>query len=274
MERVLERALTHAERGGSDRELSWILGSLCRIAVVGPSPVPDGVRRCRAILERARGDARLTAVIESLLAVLEAMQGKADDARDLYGRSFAALDELGLTVQLASLRMYAGMAELISGDPVRAENVLRLGYDVLERIGELSYFSTTAAFLSQAVYEQDRYDEAEQMTVASEQAASPDDLGSQVILRGTRAKVRARRGEQSAIGLAEEGVRLAERTDSVQMQAQAFADLGEALGFLERPVEARRALESAICLYEEKGNVSSSSRTRRRIGALATARLA
>jgi class 3 adenylate cyclase/tetratricopeptide (TPR) repeat protein len=274
MEAVLERALIHAERANSGRELSWILGSLCRVAVVGPRRVPDGIRRCRSILERARGDTHLTAVVESSLAALEAMRGNRDEARTLYVRSFDALEELGFTVQLASLRMYAGMAELTCGDPARAEQMLRLGYDVLRRIGERSYLSTTAAFLAQALYEQELYEEAERLTVVSEEAASPDDLGSQVIWRGTRAKVQARRGEQSAIDLAEEAVALSERTDFLNMQAQACAALGDVLSLHDRLEDARRCLESAARLYDAKGNVASSDRTRQRADELEAASLA
>ena len=74
-------------------------------------------------------------VIDSMLAVLEAMRGRIASAREHYRRSHLAFDELGLNVQLAAFRMYAGWAELIAGDSTAAERELRVGYEALERMG-------------------------------------------------------------------------------------------------------------------------------------------
>ena len=96
-----------------------------------------------------------------MLAVLEAMLGRFASAREHYRRSESASTELGLNLQLASLRMYAGWAELLAGDAPAAERELRIGYEALERMGEQSYLSTTAAYLARAVFAQARYEEAE-----------------------------------------------------------------------------------------------------------------
>jgi class 3 adenylate cyclase len=262
MQLLLERALVHAERAGASREVARILGGLCRAAVVGPQPVPEGIELCRSIERRPHGDAALTATTEMMLAVLEAMRGNGVEARRLYVRSREQLGELGLTIQLASQQMYAGWAELILGDSAAAERELRIGYELLEAMGETSYLSTTAAFLSHALYERGSIEEARDVTVVSENAASADDLGSQVLWRGVRAKIDARAGDPEAADIAGEAVRLARETDFVNLQAGALADLAEALKHLGRGDESQPAVAEAIRLYEAKGNVASAERLR------------
>jgi class 3 adenylate cyclase/tetratricopeptide (TPR) repeat protein len=259
MEEVLERARGYAQRVGDRRAMSWILGAMCRVALVGPLPVDEGIRRCLAIREQHPGEPTLQPVVDSMLAVLEAMRGRFASAREHYRRSHLALDELGLTVQLGSLRMYAGWAELLAGDATAAERELRVGYEALERMGEQSYFSTTAAFLARAVFSQGRYDEAERLTRVSDDAASHDDLITHAIWRGTRAMVLARRGDPGAERLARESVEIALETDCLNMQADALVDLAETLRLLDRGGETRGLLEEAITLYETKGNIVSAT---------------
>ena len=76
MEEVLDRALTHAEQAGDQRTQSRVLGFLARASVTGPRPVAEGVERCQAILGRAGDDVGLIAVTETMLSVLDAMQGR------------------------------------------------------------------------------------------------------------------------------------------------------------------------------------------------------
>jgi class 3 adenylate cyclase/tetratricopeptide (TPR) repeat protein len=257
MEEVLERARGYAQRASDRRAMSWILGTMCRVALVGPLPVDKGIRRCLAIGEQHRGEPTLQPVIDSMLAVLEAMRGRFARAREHYLRSHLAFDELGLTVQLAAFRMYAGWAELLAGDSTAAERQLRVGYEALERMGEQSYLSTTAAFLARAVFSQGRYDEAERLTQVSADSASDDDRITQAMWRGTRAKVLARRGDADAERLARESVELALETDCLNMQADALVDLAETLRLLNRRGETVDVLEEAIGLYKKKGNLVS-----------------
>jgi class 3 adenylate cyclase/tetratricopeptide (TPR) repeat protein len=257
MEDVLERAHGYAKSVGDRRRMSWILGTMCRVALVGPAPVEEGIQRCLAIREQHPGEPTLQPVIDSMLAVLESMLGRTESAREHYRRSGSAFDDLGLNVQLASFRMYAGWAELIAGDAAAAERELRIGYEALERMGEQSYLSTTAAFLARAVFSQARFDEAERLTEVSDENAAEDDLISHVMWRGTRAKVLARRKDGDAERFARESVELSLETDCLNVQADALVDLAETLRLLGRPDEAVRALAEAIGIYETKGNLVS-----------------
>jgi tetratricopeptide (TPR) repeat protein len=261
MERVLEDALHAAESGGAERELRWVMRALMRGALLGPRRVEDAILRCRDLQERGRGDAALSANGDSMLAVLEAMRGAADQARRLYGRSKRTLEETGLKTMLASLQMYAGMAELVSGDPAAAERELRLGYRLLDEMGEQDRLSTTAAYLARALVAQDRFEEADAVARVSEASASEDDLASQVIVRGTRARILARSDDHGAAEpIARDAVELSRRTDLLDIQGDALVDLADVLSAIGRPQEAAAALAEAAALYEQKGNVVSAAR--------------
>jgi tetratricopeptide (TPR) repeat protein len=187
------------------------------------------------------------------------MRGRFLHARKHYLRSHLAFDELGLNVRLASFRMYAGWAELIAGDAAAAELQVRRGYEALERMGEQTYRSTMAAFLSRAVLAQGRYEEAERLTQVTGDIASDDDLFTQAMWRATRARLLAWRGDADAVRLARESVELWLETDCLNMQADALVDLAVTLRLLQRAHESVAVLGQAIQLYESKGNLASAT---------------
>jgi class 3 adenylate cyclase/tetratricopeptide (TPR) repeat protein len=259
MEEALERAIVHADRAGSPRERSWALGSLCRAALLGPRSVEAAIERCDRTRSRSRGDPVVAAYADSCTAVLEAMRGRPDEARELYERTQRTLEDIGMNVLLASMRIYAGWVELILGEPAFAARELQVGYDALARIGERAYLSTTAAFLARALQALGKDDDAERLTRVSEESASRDDIGSQVIWRGTRARVLAARGDEDAVDLASTAVALSRGTDFVNVQADALVDFAATMQALARHDEALRALGAASQLYSSKGNVVSAT---------------
>jgi tetratricopeptide (TPR) repeat protein len=261
-EEVLERALVHASNAGDRRQTLEILEVLGRALVIGPRPVEEGARRCRDILELARDEPRLDAWTRSMLAVLEAMRGREDEARRLYQDSQRGLAALGLILPLSGARMYAGVAELVLGNPAAAEREFRDGCSMLEEIGERGTLSTMTAFLARALAVQGHYQEVEQLTVASERAASESDLASQVLWRGARARALAHRGEfDAAERLAREAVSMSEAADFTNTRADLLVDLADVLGEM-RPIDADDALSRALLLYEAKGNIAAASRLR------------
>jgi tetratricopeptide (TPR) repeat protein len=130
-------------------------------------------------------------------------------------------------------------------------------------MGEQTYYlSTAAAFLARAVLAQGRYDEAERLTQVSEDATSDDDLVTQAMWRGTRARLLARRGDAGAERLARESVQLSLDTDCLNLQADALVDLAETLRLLQRRDESMDVLAEATRLYEMKGNLASATAIR------------
>lgn len=122
---------------------------------------------------------------------------------------------------------------------------------------------TTAAFLARAVLEQGREKEAEELAELSAQLASKGDLLSQVLWRGVRARVLARRAQfEEAQVLAREAVALARVTDFVNHRADALLDLAQVLKASQSTNEAVTSASEALRLYELKGNHVSASATR------------
>jgi tetratricopeptide (TPR) repeat protein len=263
MEEALAEALAHAERAGARREIAGALASLAPPTLVGPRPVTHAIDVCEDILRRGRDSASVEGHANAVLAVLEAMTGRFEAARDRYRETANMLEDRGLAPMRASLSMYSGMVELLAGDHEAAARELRRGYDDLGAVGHTAYLSTTAAFLAKPLYELGRDEEAFEMSRASEGAASPDDIASQVVWRGTRAKLLARRGDASAVDTARAAVELVGKTDLVNIAADAYADLAETLRLLGREQDALAPRDRALELYQAKGNVASAAAIRK-----------
>jgi hypothetical protein len=79
----------------------------------------------------------------------------------------------------------------------------------------------------------------------------------------TRAKLLAGRGETDvAARLAREAVALIAATDNINAHADALVELAEVLRASGEEAEATAALERALILYEEKGNLLGAERAR------------
>jgi class 3 adenylate cyclase/tetratricopeptide (TPR) repeat protein len=260
-----EKAAAHAHAVGNDREeleyLSWV--PLCIWG--GPTPVPDGIRQCQELMERAAGDRKAMSTALFVQAKLEAMRGRVEEARELVSRARSLLQEVALPVWLAGpLTQMAGWVEVLAGDPARAERDLRLGVQTLREIGELSWLSTVAGILAEAVYAQGRYDEVEPFLRMCEETAGSEDAYSQSLLRSVRAKLLARRGEAAAAEeLGRQAVAILEPTDFQFMQCFALLSLGETLRLAGRPQAARAVLDDAAELCERKGFAVGAGRAQR-----------
>jgi predicted ATPase/class 3 adenylate cyclase len=268
-EAALERALTHARRMGDRRQEALILGQLALSALMGPTPVDEAAARCRRLVTEAGGDRLVEANVARYLAVLEAMRGNFAHAGALVGEARATYEDLGLRLMAqAAISLAYGAIGLLAADYQAAGSQLRAGLDALEEMGERGYLSTVAAFLAQALYGQGRLDEADDLARRAQANASPDDLWSQVLSRGTRAKVCASRGtHEEAEGHAREAVGLAAATDALDLHGSALVDLADTLAFAGRNEEAAACVADALSLYERKGNEVSAERARARLAA-------
>jgi class 3 adenylate cyclase len=256
-----EQALQHARCAGDHREQASLLGSIAVAAMLGPVGVEEGLRRCQRILERAGGSRRVEASVFRAQAVFVAMQGEFEEARSLLARATRIHEEHGQRVSAAAYSVQAATIELLDGDAAAAERVLREAYSILAEIGETGVLSTIEALLAEVLCVQGRYGEAEELTRASERDASPDDLLSQVLFRMTRAKALARCGDlEQGQDLAYESARLAESSDDLTMRGDALMSLAEVLRLGDRREQAARAVEEALRLYVQKGNVVSAKK--------------
>jgi predicted ATPase len=258
-----EQAAAHALRAGAEHERVEILGWVASSLLYGPTPVADGIQRCEAIRKEVSGNLAAAALVLQPLAGLHAMEGRFDRARELLTQSAGAFEELGLTLLFASSHTAAGTVELLAGEPAAAEQRLRRGHRALEEMGERNLLSTTVALLAQALLALRRDEEAERFAELSQELAADDDLITQVLWRGVRARTLAGRGRtEEAERLAGEAVALAERSDFVNDRADALVDLAivhREAGHLDH---AKAALADGLRLYERKGNTVAAGRVR------------
>jgi DNA-binding SARP family transcriptional activator len=265
-EEAWRRAAVHARRAGDERQLTEVLGWLASAALWGPTPAPEGIRRCERYLEEVGSHQTGEAVILNHLAGLYAMQERITEARQVLGRGLAAFEELGVTMT-SSVTHPAGFVAMLAGDPATAEAHLRRDYKGLEAMGEKGYLATTAAFLAQAIAaDGGRHREAERFIEVSLEVADGEDLSAQMVALGLRARILAARGELAeAEQLARSAVALAARTDFLNQHGDALLELAFVLDAAGQASEAQAAVSEALGLYRRKGNLVAEARARRRL---------
>jgi predicted ATPase/class 3 adenylate cyclase len=273
-EETLARALVHARAARDRPQEATILGHLALSALSGPMSVPEGIHRCERILELAEGDPLIEASTARYLASLEARRADFEKARELVARARETYRELGmrLTAEAAGA-LASGDIELLAGDNTAAERELRRGYRALAEMGERGYLSTLAALLAAALYEQNVLDEAEQLAHRAQEEAAEDDIWSQVISRGTRAKILAlRESPIEAEVLAREAVQIVHETDALDLHGRALLDLTEVLRGAGRSSDAATCVDQALGLFQAKGNVVLAGRAQTLLDSLRRAR--
>ena len=256
-----EQALLHIRRTGDPFEHWEIVEWLAIALSVGPVPAREAAERCSLLLDEVRSSPLFEARLAAFVAHLEAMRGRAAEAEQMVARARRAMDEHGTRLWQVSIEL-AG-APLQTGDLAAAERELRPAYEALKTMGEKTHFSTLVALLANAVYGQGRYEEAEALTRECEEAARSNDVHAHIRWRAIRAKVIAHKGElESADELAREALAFAAESDFLNGHADALVDYAEVLRLAGRRAEASSAVESAVALYELKGNVVSAARAR------------
>ena len=140
---------------------------------------------------------------------------------------------------------------------------------MLREIGEQGWLSTTVAELAEANYRLGKLNEAEAQTREAAELGADDDVATQMYWREVQAKILARRGEHAkAVELAAEAVAIAETTDMLNGQADAFFGQGEVLAMAGDDLAARSAFEEALSRYVRKGNQFGQMRAQARLEAL------
>jgi Predicted ATPase len=265
-EQAATAMLDHARASGDHLMEIRALPAMAEMALSGPLPVAEALRRCEQLLVRAEGDRRAEALILRTIAHLRAMQGDFLTAREMYGRVRRTLEELGWNFNAALVSLDSGPIEMMAGDPEAAQVELRHDYELLDRMGERNYISTTAAYLAAALYGSGLYAEASEYAAFSETVTAADDLLTQFLWRGVRGKLLARAGQfDEGVTVAREAVRLAHNSDDPTAQGNALVDLAEVLTLGGRVSEAGAALGAAVARFEAKGNLASATRTRQRM---------
>ena len=252
-----QRAAEYARQLKDRRQLADILAWLASAALWGPTPAPEGIKRCQEYLDEIGNHPIGKAQILLHLAGLYAMQDDFATAHTTLNSAKDLLDTLGPTMTAAIIQP-AALIAMLAGDPATAEKHLRLEYDSLHQMGERYYLATTAAKLARAIAAQgpSRYDEALHLIAISREAAADGDLVAQVISQGIYARILADRGlYHEAEKFARSAVAVAAQTDLLDKHADTLLELSHVLAAAGEVSEANSAATQALNLYQRKGNL-------------------
>jgi class 3 adenylate cyclase/tetratricopeptide (TPR) repeat protein len=255
----------HAARlAGDRRDQARFLGTIALGLYWGPLPVGQALAHGDALVTEAEGSRTVEAFVLRARGVLLAMQGRFAEARSCVAQAADIHGVLGQRPSAAGAATEAGTIELLAGAPEAAERVLRDATGALEAIGYRTFQAVAAARLAQALYGQQRFDEAAQVAAETLSSAATDDVFPRVVCLAVSAKVLARRGASAE---AEACCRLARdvaaMTDDLKLQGDALIDLAYVLSLDGRHDEAAARTAEAIALYERKGDIVSAGRARR-----------
>ncbi|MEM7141207.1 MAG: adenylate/guanylate cyclase domain-containing protein [Actinomycetota bacterium] len=254
----LDAALAAARAADDRRRITAVLAAAPLAALWGPSPVARAGGRCLDIIRLLRitsASPMVEAVSIRCQAVLEAMRGRFDEARDLLGRSQAIVEELGLRHGILECRMFAGYIELLADDAAGAESHLRVAHAGLDTLGVGADAGQAAALLSQALLDLGQVDEAAALADESARLAGQN-LQTAIAARTAQARVAAAQGRTVEAGrLADEAVSLADATDLTMDHANAVAGLALVRSTAGDSRGAAAAERQARDLFEAKGAV-------------------
>jgi class 3 adenylate cyclase/tetratricopeptide (TPR) repeat protein len=265
-----DEIVRHATSAGDTRLAARAATTKANSLLFGLVPADEAIRRCEELISQVGGDRRAEAILSGTLSVLHAMRGSFDQARELYTQQRLILEGLGRNVAALTTSINSARVELLAGDPAAAEREARRDFDALGGLDETYFRSTVAGMLARALYEGERFAEAQAVAEEARALTADDDFESQVLWRGVAARLRARAGHaDEALELTESQLRLAAETASPVFEADARLGLAEVLVLLGRRDEAEPPLREALRLFEEKGDLVSAARIRLRLESLA-----
>ncbi|HXO80617.1 MAG TPA: ATPase, partial [Mycobacterium sp.] len=262
---ALDDALTAARRARDHRRVNAVLAGAPLAALWGPNPVPRAGGRCLDVVRLLRittDSPAVEATSTRCQAVLEAFRGRDAAARRMIDSARRTVTELGLRHALLEVEQFAGIVELVLGDPAAAEPHLRQACNGFRRMGLDADTAETAALLGRACLALDRDAEADELCAESERLAGHA-LKASIAWRTLRAQLLSRNGEHDeARRVAQAAITLAERTDGLVDHGDACLSLARVLGAAGDAAGARAAAERSANLYERKGAAALADKAR------------
>jgi DNA-binding SARP family transcriptional activator len=262
LEEASVRAAAHYKRAGWSPSSS--LENLGAALFYGPKPVELAIAQCQQLLLEHDGDRASEANVIVWQGGLEGMRGRFEEARALIARAKTIFQEFGLQTGYVDIcgRVLAAV-EMLALRPERAAEVLRATCELVQRLGQTSLLATRAGELGAAIYEQERYDEAQRWTELARDSTGAEDLDAALAWQPVHAKILARQGATAeAEGLARDTLERVRRTDSLNRQAGCLLALAEVLNIAGSQAEGVASIKEAIRLFEAKGNLVSAERAR------------
>jgi class 3 adenylate cyclase/tetratricopeptide (TPR) repeat protein len=257
------RALDHATKAGDfrteRRKVFW------GAEFYGPTPALQAIEALEAALAGEPRDYLKRAEALFSLTGLYAMRGCADEAREAHRSLLVVLDDVGAPLWAASAAAEIGaVAELIIGDPGRADRLLDEGIVQLRRFGATAYLSNLLCLRSVALAGQGRWDVALEAADQVIRERSHDDVLDFVLAQTGRAiALRGAGSLPAAVEAGREAVRGAEATDWIGYHTMALMALAEALLASGEPLEATQSATRALAMSVAKEDLMGERRAAR-----------
>jgi class 3 adenylate cyclase len=268
-ERMWARALEHARRAGSSGQIADILMWKAWALWWGPTPTDEGIRQTNGIIEQAVGHPQLEAVATIVRGCLRGWRGEIEAGRTDVRTGRARLLDIGQKGNWAGTGMIEADLQLAAGQPAAAEAVLRESYEFMRPSAETGYIATIVDYRAVAALELGREDEALALADEVERLAQPEDFEPHVRQACVRARVLARRGDHDAAAKSiQAAVARGGETDYLTVRAYTAISLAEVERLAGRADGERVALEDALRISEQKGDLLTAQRLREQLGEL------
>lgn len=265
-----EQALAHlAQADGPQRRIARLARNRLGVACIyAPLPVAEALRRVRALAAEdphPLGTAHQRMVEGRLLG----MQGDVERARELVSGARQLFVDAGLLVTAGGMANADSELAFERGDLEQAELILLDGVELLERIGDRSYYPTLAVMLAHVLVNQQRFDDVPAWLDRARATTGTDDIINFVLIDAVDSAALAhaeRLDDAEAAG--RRSVELAEQIDFVWARPLAHSYFAETLSLAGKPAEAAEQADTALAILEAKGNVVLAARLRERLTAV------
>jgi class 3 adenylate cyclase/tetratricopeptide (TPR) repeat protein len=269
----LERAARTAREAGDVALERVALSSRLRPVAWGPTPAGVGIAFCDHLVDGEIANVSDRAHALQVRSLFMAMRGDFGGARGSGADAWALIEEFGLTLTKGVYAMDVGFALTLAGELDEAERELRRGHDLLAAVGDSGARCTVDAMLADVLVGMGRVEEAAHFAEESRTISGVDDLDAQPRWRAALARILSAKGaHEEAVQVAREAVALVEPIDLLPLKALVYDAFGDALAGAGHIDEGDAAVEQAIALHEQKGNVVSAARSRAVLSDLRAAR--
>jgi DNA-binding SARP family transcriptional activator len=270
---ALDRALANADAVGDRVVALHIIGRRARQLTEGPVPAREAIEELEGLLPEAREDPALDAGLRRSLAVVLAMAGRFDEARNQLDASGPTYDDGVQTDFMLQGRWAGGDALELAGDVAGAE---REFVGVFESLRDSRGDAPEARALRMAAHlalllcDQGRWDDAAGYLAYGQHVDRAEPVQGKVysLYRfAARGRLAARSGDLShALHLVRLAVEVADRSSWLNSRARIWVAFAEAHRAAGRFPEADEAVATALALYDQKGNVAAAARLRAAVG--------
>ncbi|MFD5651863.1 adenylate/guanylate cyclase domain-containing protein [Streptomyces sp. NPDC127039] len=263
-ERLLLRAAEHALRADAEPERAAVLGALGISLWGGPTPVPEAVARCRALLAR-HGVRRIVRVtLNGPLAVLLALDDRPEEAAACLDTAEECARDCGYAETAVFLPFFRATVASLTGRPQAAYELLRQAGRAASRLGAAGTPGQFTRARARVLLDAGRPAAARRLLPSGPPGPLP--LEDAVDLHGLLARTLVSTDPAHALELARQAVAEAKTADSPVLQATAALDLACCAAESGLGDEAHRSAGTARALFTAKGHRPGARRAEEFLG--------